>query len=87
MDATRLVDAARPASMKPGAIPVTARGGIVDETVPPPPPTRRIRGAVTDNYESETRPAIPCSGFLRKRAAGCCSLPTSRASPARRSHA
>ena len=33
------------------------------------------------------RPAIPCSGFLRKRAAGCCSLPTSRASPARRSHA
>ena len=53
MDATRgLVDAARLASMKPGAILVNAaRGGIVDER-------GVIRGAAIDNFESE----IPSPG-------------------------
>ena len=57
---------------------------------PLPPPSNaaasEARPSTTLKVKS-LRPAIPCSGFLRKRAAGCCSLPTSRASPARRSHA
>ena len=89
MDATRgLVDAARLASMKPGAILVNAAASWTKRPLPPPSnaASSEARPSITLKVKS-LRPAIPCSGFLRKRAAGCCSLPTSRASPARRSHA
>lgn len=91
MDATRgLVDAARLASMKPPARSSSTRRAAASWTKRPlPPPSNaaasEARPSITLKVKS-LRPAIPCSGFLRKRAAGCCSLPTSRASPARRSH-
>ena len=90
MDATRgLVDAARLASMKPGAILVNAARRHRGRNGPCRRPSNAgvIRGAAIDNFESEIPPGNPLLRLSPEARRRVLFSPTSRASPARRSHA